>query len=198
MTATLKVGSHEIAVEQSPLPTPFVRSHTRFALSRPDADSLVIKYPRAVRFLAWSCSVVGWMVLPLGLLGLFTHPAASLLVLWGGIMLVVGNWLLGPRYRFDTATAQLLTVRHFWRTRRLPLANILAVQVIHAGWFGSGSDESDGEDFASYQMNLILDNPNEPRLFVAYNYDLADLVTKAKLLADFLGVPLLEKTRLDK
>jgi len=191
------VGSREVAVEQSPLQTTFVRSHTRFALSRPGADFLLIKYPQAVRFLGWCCSVAGWIVLPLGLLGLFTHPAASLLVLWSGIMLFMGIWLLGPCYRFDTGAAQLLTVRHFWRTRRLPLADILAVQVIDAGWFGSGSDESDGEAFASYQMNLILDNPNEPRLFVAYNYDLADLVTKAKLLADFLGVPLLEKIRLD-
>ncbi len=43
----------------------------------------------------------------------------------------------------------------------------------------------------SYQLNLILDDPSEPRLFVAHNQDCTDMARKAKVVADFLGVPLL-------
>ena len=211
-TATIRVGSREIPVEQSPLRTTFLRSHSRFALSRPHAACLVIKYHPVVRFFAWCLSVAGWIVLPLGLLGLLSHPAALLIVLWGGVMLFMGVWLLGPRFRFDTNVGQL-TVRHFWRTRRRPLADIVAVQVIAAGLFESGvrpwwrtrpreipveADEADyvfhraDYIFSSYQMNLILDDPSERRLFVAYNTDVADMDKKASLLADFLNVPLLK------
>ena len=188
----------EISIEQSPLRTTFVRSHSRFALSRPHPACLVIKYHRGVRLFAWCCSVAGWIVLPLGLLGLLNHPAAMLLVMWGGVMLFMGVWLLGPRYRFDTGAAEL-TVRHFWRTRRRPLADIVAVQVIAAGRFQSGARSYSGPQkdhtFSSYQMNLILDDPSERRLFVTYNEDLADMGKKAGLLADFLQVPLLAATK---
>ena len=58
----------------------------------------------------------------------------GLLLLWGGSLGLMGVWLLGPRYRFD-ASDGWMTVRHFWRTRRRPLAQIAAVQMIDAGWF---------------------------------------------------------------
>jgi len=87
-----------------------------------------------------------------------------------------------------------MTTRHFWRTRRRPLTDIVAVQVINGGVFGSEGDG--GATFVSYQLNLILADPSEPRLFVAYNRDLADMGEKAKLLADFLHVPLLAATEI--
>lgn len=156
----------------------------------------MIKYHPVVRLFAWCCTTAGWIVLPLGLLGVLDHPAALLLVLWGAVMLFMGVWLLGPSFRFDTAAAQL-TVRHFWRTNRRPLSDIVAVQVIAAGRFRSGSAETEYH-FSSYQMNLILNDPKEPRLFVAYNTDVADLGTKARLLADFLHVRLLAATPIEK
>ena len=62
----------------------------------------------------------------------------------------------------------------------------MAVQVLNGGVFGSGAKR-----VISYQLNLVLDDPSEPRLFVAYNCDEADMLEKSKLLADFLRVPLL-------
>ena len=140
-TATIQIGGRSVSIEQSPLRTTFIRSHSAFDLSRPHDRCLVSKYHLVVRIFAFCCSVAGWIVLPLGLLGLLTHPAAALLVLWGGVMLFIGVWLLGPRFEFNTARRELI-VRHFWRTRRRPLSSILAVQVIPAGRFQSGSQET--------------------------------------------------------
>jgi hypothetical protein len=105
----------------------------------------------------------------------------------------MGVWLFGPRYRFDALDGRL-TVRHFWRKRRRPLRDIVAVQMIDAGWFGTKYNEGLDErpvKFRSYQLNLVLDDAQEPRMFVAYNSDFTDMARKAKILADFLGVPLL-------
>ena len=188
-TATLRVGSREIAVDRSPLKVGFFRNDGQIAVNRPSADCLVIAYPRVERIFAWCCGVVGFIFLPLGLLGSVEHAAAGLLVAFGGLMLYVWLCCVGPNYRFDTADGQL-TIRHFWRTRRRPLTEIVAVQVIDGGKFQGRYGE-----YTSYQLNLILDNPNEPRQFVAFNRKLADLETKAKLLADFLSVPLLAVTQ---
>ena len=168
-------GTGGAAVEQSPLRTTFVRSHSRFVLSWPDDSALEIKYHRMVRAVAWVLCILGWPVLLLGLLGLIGQlmkpeaasiVAVGLLLLWGGSLGLMGVWLLGPRHRFD-ASDGWMTVRHFWRTRRRPLEQIRAVQMIDAGWFGTKYDEGlDGDSsvkFLSYQLNLVLDDPNEPR-----------------------------------
>ncbi|MEX2140105.1 MAG: hypothetical protein WD894_12640 [Pirellulales bacterium] len=195
------VGTSEVVVEQSPLRTTFVRSHSRFVLSWPDDSALVIKYHRGVRVVAWVLCILGWPVLLVGLLGLIDQlmnpeaanfVAVGLPLLWGGAVGLMGVWLFGPRYRFD-ASDGWMTVRHFWRTRRRPLAQIVAVQMIDSGWFGTrhGGLNVDKVKFFSYQLNLVLDDPNEPRVFVTYNSDFTDMARKAKILADFLGVPLL-------
>lgn len=198
----LTIGSREIAVEQSPLRTSFYRSHNAFDLSRPSETCLLIKYHWGIRLFAYILCVMGWPVFAfavMGLVGLFIQPEIAnfvgvpLILLWGGVMLFMGVWLIGPRNRFDTATGQL-TIRHFWRTRRRPLSEIIAVQVINAGKFESGYVEHGGGPervFTSYQLNLVLDDPHASRLFVTYNDDLTDMSRKAQLLADFLHVPLL-------
>lgn len=201
------VGTSEFVVEQSPLRTTFVRSHNRFALSWPNESALEIRYHRGVRVVAWVLCILGWPFLLLGLLGLIgslmkpqaaDFVAVGLFLLWGGTVGLMGVWLLGPRHRFDAADGRL-TIRHFWRTRRRPLRDIVAVQMIDAGWFGTRYNEGlDGDDqvkFRSYQLNLVLDDPNEPRMFVTYNSDFTDMARKAKVLADFLGVPLLAEHR---
>lgn len=194
-------GTGEFAVERSPLRTTFVRSHSRFVLSWPDDSTLEIKYHRGVRAFAWVLCLLGWPVLLVALLGLIAQVmkpegagfiGVGLLLLWGGTFTLMGVWLFGPRYRFDAAD-DTLTVRHFWRTRRRRLSQIIAVQVVDAGWFGNQASDFDRTDvrFRSYQLNVVLDAPDEPRLFVAYNSDLTDMARKARLLADFLTVPLL-------
>lgn len=201
--SVVRIGSREIEVEQSPLRTSFVHSHSSFQFNRLNDGLVEIKYHRGIRVVAWILCVLGLPVLVLGLLLVllalivhFVKPEAAnsfaggLCLLWGVPIGLMGVWLLGPRYRFDTSVGEL-TVRHCWRTRRRPLAEIVAVQVINAGLFEGSSGEGGGETFSSYQMNLILVDRSEPRLFVAYNTDAADMGQKGKQLADFLQVPFL-------
>ncbi len=204
---SLRIGSRAIDVEQSPLPTAFVGSHHRFALTWPADGTLEIRYHFLVRLLAGVFCLMGLPFVALGLLPYIdmlvqpgaANPAGALCFLaWGGPIALVGLWLFGPRYRFDTAAGRL-TIRRLGWTRRRPLAQILAVQVLDAGWFGSDRRTSPGGatpvKFWSYQLNLVLDDPNRPRLFVAYNRDCTDMVRKANVLANFLNVPLLAEPK---
>jgi hypothetical protein len=186
----VRIGSREITIDQSPLPTSFLQGHGPVSVSRPRADCLVIANHGLARFIGWCCGVFGWLVLALGVLTLFEHVAGLLLVLWGGAMFFI--WVRGvwPRYRFDAGDAHL-TVSHVGRTRRRPLGDIVAVQVIDGGKFKGRR----GRVFTCYQMNLILDDAQEPRLFVSYNDVLAELESTAKLVADFLNVPLVALTQ---
>ncbi len=130
--------------------------------------------------LGWTFCVLGWPVLILGLFGLFKQfvmLAQNRLMLEDVVTVLVllslgfpfayfGTALLGPRFLFDT-TSRELTIRRFGRTRRRPLADILAVQMINAGLFGSNNSDGD-ERFVSYQLNLSLDDRSEPRLHTAF------------------------------
>lgn len=186
---TVRIGSREIAVEQAPLKVTLRGVHNKFTLSLPDDGELRLLPGRVVRAMGWIFCVLGWPVLLVGLIGIL-HGGLCLLV-WGVPFAFFGVALLGPRYRFDRRSGEL-TIRHFGRSRQRPLADIVAVQAIHAGWFGTKYEsDSSSPRFVSYQLNLILDDPSEPRLFVAYNADEADMGKKAKLLADFINVPLL-------
>jgi len=189
-------------IDQTPLRTSFVRSHNRFDLSRPESELLLIKYHWGIRLFAFILCLLGLPVLLFGLVGLigqFIQPdmvnmvGVGLLLLWGGVVGSMGLWLSGPRYRFDAGAGQL-RVRFVWRTWRRPLSDIVAVQVIDAGRFQSGYVEHGGGPravFSSYQMNLIMAGDREKRIFIAYNCYLSDMARKAKILADFLHVPLL-------
>lgn len=196
---SIRVGSREIVVEQTPLRAGFFSIHNPFALRLSDDGLLVeIKNHPVVRLKAWIlCGLSGAFLLPALLLAIdhLVQPGAvplgavSLPLFLGSVLGLPGVALLGPRYRFD-ASNRLLTIRHVWRTRRRTLTNILAVQVIDT-WVERKGRHSDAFKVPSYQLNLILDDPGEPRLFVAHNEDKKDMVIKAKILADFLGVPLL-------
>lgn len=200
-TVDLKVGQDIVTVSQEPLRTRFIRSHNRFDLTQPTQNVLIIKTHWGIRLFAKILCFLGFPVLLFGLLGvagIFLAPAESspvaalLLVLWGGIMFFMGIWLHGLRFHFDAASGQL-SMRFFLWSRQLPLSEIVAIQVIEAGRFASGSANHFGGPrtvFSSYQLNLILQNQGEQRLFVSYNFDLADMLRKAQIVSQFLGVPL--------
>ena len=187
-------------VSKSPLKVQFSGLHSKFSLSQPEPGQLRLLPNLGARVLAWSLCVLGWPLLIFALVALIVLLSGRtfegfdqfeqvigifILLVFGVPPSFGGIVMLGRRFRFDSRTGEM-TIRHFWRTRRRPLTDIVAVQVINGGTFGSGAVR-----VISYQLNLVLDDPSEPRLFVAYNCDQADMEKKAKLLADFLRVPLL-------
>lgn len=188
------------AVEKLPLKVKFSGPHSKFLLTQAESGQLRLQPNLAVRLLAWLLCVMGLPLLVLALLAVvglltgrrferfdqFEQVMGIFILLIFGVPLSLGGFVtLGRRFVFDFRTGEI-TVRHFFRTRRRPLANIVGVQVLNAGVFGSGAKR-----VVSYQLNLVLDDPSELRLFVAYNCDETDVLDKSKLLADFLGVPLL-------
>jgi hypothetical protein len=185
-------------VATSPLKVQFSGLHSKFCLSQPEPGQLRLLPNLGVRVLAWLLCVLGWPLLILALLALiallsgrkfgrfdpFEHVMGIFVLLIFGVPLSFGGVvLLGRRFAFDSRTGEM-TMRHFWRTRRRPLTDIVAVQVLNGGVFSSGAKR-----VISYQLNLVLDDASEPRLFVAYNCDEADILEKSKLLAEFLRVP---------
>ncbi|HEY1377569.1 MAG TPA: hypothetical protein VGF55_12290, partial [Gemmataceae bacterium] len=195
---TVPGGAHEAAVEHSPLRVQLRGTHNKFTLSQPDPDVLRLLPSPVVRGLGWVFCALGWPVLLLGLVSVISllvrltladAGAVLFLIFWGLPFAFFGVALLGPRYRFDRRSGEL-TVRHFGRTRHRPLADVVAVQVLNAGLVGPKYSEG-GTTFVSYQLNLVVNDPAERRVFVAHNPDLADMETKAQRLAEFLHVPLL-------
>ena len=73
-----------------------------------------------------------------------------------------------------------------WSRQNRLLSAIAAVQLLK--WY----------QVNLYQINLVLDDPNTPRIQVANAEDLAWAQHAGKHLADFLGVPLVDQTPKEK
>jgi hypothetical protein len=116
------------------------------------------------------------------------------IVLTGGLAFVSLLWLLLWRYailfgaltvRFDTGP-NLMTYGPSWARRSRPLAEIVAVQIVSE----SVRRRAPGAPVKAYQVNLVLDDPNTPRLGLVVSADRVSMERTAQGLADFLGVPL--------
>jgi hypothetical protein len=86
-------------------------------------------------------------------------------------------------HRFDrTRGIVVFGFRAAARTRLL--SDIVAVQLLH------GPEAPQGP---VYELNLVVDDPCEPRLPLAYSPDLQQTRQTAQRVASFLRVPLLEQ-----
>jgi hypothetical protein len=112
----------------------------------------------------------GWFV---GGIGAVAAVACSLIV------------LLGRRFEFDRRAA-VWWVRRLGSGHHYPLDEIRAVQLIHGGWYGGG----DRPRFNTYQLNLVLGDPDRPRVNVTNTANWEATWGMASALSDFLGVPL--------
>jgi hypothetical protein len=111
---------------------------------------------------------------------------------WGIAALFFGGlglwgWLWTGRFAFDRATGQLTRKRGLCQ-KTLPLTNILAVQVLYV----YHTSES---DYSAWQLNLVLDNPAEPRWNLSDHANRQATLDQADRLAEFLAVPLLDHSQ---
>jgi hypothetical protein len=115
--------------------------------------------------------------------------------------LLLWNWVLlfgGRRVSFDTHTRQM-TYSPLWSRHSRPLSHIVAVQLLseiltvnlQIPTRSAGPVET--KQVRRFPMNLVLDDPNTPRINVADSED-EDWTRRAgKELADFLGIPLIDQ-----
>jgi len=121
----------------------------------------------------------GWTALAIGLV-----LAALMVWFWCRRVIL-------PRVTFDRE-AGLLTLGWGGLRGRRPLSSVIGVQVMQTQK-RFGSPELNLPAVTMYQLNLILDDPAERRLNVTTG-DQRTAQTNARLIADFLDVPILDST----
>jgi hypothetical protein len=159
------------------------------ALLRPH-DRLMILKP--ILFFPLLGGSVGLALLVVGLCTYLSsgHPASFFIGGIGSVFVVVFSLiaLLSRRFEFD-CEGRSMRIRRFGKTRRIPLAQVRAVQMIQGGWHGSGARPQ----FFSYQLNVVLDDPNRPRINLTNTSNWEATWKAGSELAEFLGVPLLDE-----
>jgi serine/threonine protein kinase/WD40 repeat protein len=196
------------AVKPAVGPGPFA------TLEQPDGHSLLLRpedrhYRRVLRrfsggvgglVLFGAAAAVG--LLRPGLLPLVGGCLTALFAILAGLCLF---WLLlldfsmlfgGRRVHFD-ANLRWMTFGPFWARQRRPLTDIVAVQLVSETVPERlpPSRERLPKTAATtrYQLNLVLDDPDLPRINVVDRDDRAWVEQAGKQLAEFLAVPLLDQ-----
>ncbi len=108
-----------------------------------------------------------------------------------------------PRFRFDRRAGQLVIDRDRgpWRGYQpdtaYPLSAVLAVQLLYSGYHHLSHSTAEGptinEQFYTYEMDLLLDDPRVPRLHLTTHADWQWMRQEGRRLAAFLGVPLVDQ-----
>ena len=178
-TDLLRVGSREVLVDRAPLKPARRAFVSHFALSQPRPGHMVLQPVLTARLVAWALCLLGGLALAFGILGVRTHPAGVLLIVWAVGMIAPGLWLLGPRYRFDLDEGQL-TTWNLCSVRRRLLSHVLAVQLTDGG----------GDNPRTYQLNLVLDDPHQVRRHLTTAPDYGATLMTGRKLAEFLTVSL--------
>jgi hypothetical protein len=127
--------------------------------------------------------IPGWVLFLLSSLCFFWFALWNYAILFGAC-----------RVRFDQDTG-LMTFGPRWSRRSRPLAEIIAVQLVHDAVYETPAakealPEGSGKT-PRYQVNLALDDASTPRLNVADCRDQVQAEEMAQQLAHFLEVPLL-------
>lgn len=168
--------------------------------SEPGPDRLVLRPTYGVMgSAAIGFSVVAFLLVPVVLLfvavflGNWAEQATiAALVVLAYAVFAAWHWyhrILLPRVAFDREAG---TLTLGWRGRRgqRPLSSVIGVQVMQTRK-QLGDAEHSVPAVTMYQMNLILDDPAERRLNVLTS-SLEAARSNARLVADFLGVPVLD------
>jgi len=78
-------------------------------------------------------------------------------------------------------------------TRRRPLAEIIAVQIIEGGWHTAKGQHGMRITYFTYQLNLILDDESVPRWNLTNHAHWDSTWQSGRDLADFLNVPFMDQ-----
>jgi hypothetical protein len=209
--------------DDSPLPpaNPWDTDRRSVELKAVDADCLVLEPRKWSAALHMPLVVAGVLGPVAGLVILLAGGGGNagpvgVAILVIGLLLLSALLLVGvlaPRgfrrwVRFDRRTGLLTISRRplgFRRSLQVvasrPLTDIAAVQLLHAGWKSEnvevGEPGTPGSvvhrGYHSYQLNLVLNDPAEPRLNLCSHADRTWMRDAGQRLAEFLGVPLVDQ-----
>ena len=199
---TIRVGTRTLTVSNLPLPfgSPGPGTVPPLALVQPGPHALVIKpqarvYRRLLAFLVAGLAgltVFGTAAALPEIRALLLPQLGNQLPTWFWVLLAGFSlfWLLlwrfdilfgGRRVCFDTSAGRM-TWGAIWSQQSRDLSAIVAVQLVKR------------DQVRLYQMNVVLDDENTPRIQVANAEDQAWAQNAGEQLAYFLGVPLVDQT----
>ena len=139
------------------------------------------------------------------------------IVIWSiGSLLMFALLLLGlsapgrfKRWvRFDRRTGLLTISRRPFGFRRplqvvqsRPLTDLVCIQLLHGGFHSESTEIGEPgtpgsvihQNYHSYQLNLVLDDPKEPRYNLTTHSDWKWMRETGQTLADFLGIPVADQ-----
>jgi excisionase family DNA binding protein len=201
-SVTIRVGSRTFTISNLPLPfgNPGPGAGPRATLVQPAPHALVIKPQARVyrRMLAFFVAGLAGLTV-FGAAAAFPQirprliaPLGGQLQTWLLVLLACFSllWLLlwrfdilfgGRRVRFDTSTGRI-TWGPIWSRQSRALSAIVAVQLLKRF------------QVDLYQLNLVLDDGETPRIQVANVQDQVWAQDAGQQLADFLGVQLVDQT----
>ena len=210
--ATLVVGDHRLPIDEWPLARS-VEEHRSVEVRRPSEDLLLIepkkqtargivaRYLTAVAVGAVPPAIGQVAQWPWWLSALLGVALASLLILTIGVELSRMH-----RVRFDRQAGRF-TVEHkvgFGREWRVECSHaigaVLAVQLLHNGRHSIIEPQGAGEQqttsyrqFDGYELNLILDGLQPPRLNLVSTADWEWIRRTGQSIGELLGVPVIDK-----
>ena len=185
-------SSRVVLAEDSPVPAgpATVPMGSRSAAG---PDRIVLRFPPGCALLTALFPMVFTSVLMVvNILTGFWQPEVGFVLLALGLI-VAWIWYrkgLLPRTTFDKEASLLLLG---WRGKRgtRPLSSVIGIQIMLTRKQFPGTDGSI-PPVTLYQLNLIMDDPAERRLNVL-TCDLWTARQNAKQVADFLGIPVLDR-----
>jgi hypothetical protein len=211
---TVRTSSATVAVLLSPAPLGKATIPSPAVVRQVNTDRIVVRSRRQVNW--WVCA--GFLFaclcfLPLVLLVAFgrvpakdrswAEVAASGLSLLGLLPFAFHPFLVN-RLCFDR-TRKVMTLGWLGLRGKRALADVVAIQVISGGlstrfsflkFCMGGTHETDG--VVTYQVNLVLDDPANPRLNLISDTDSTRARQVGKQLADFFEVSLVDQISLAK
>jgi hypothetical protein len=205
-TTILRTGSRTIAIEKTAVPSPTRINNQVFSHSSPNCLLLREESGGRLKLLAESIGMAIFITSccagmapgkesPLWWWVIFSLLVLILIAIRVGTTISLFSMISRPptRYLFDRNEGRM---KFFHESRTLEtrlLTDIMAVQIVLCD---SGYDDM-GQRYEDYQVNLVCDEPYEPRLNLINADELSFARQSGNKLADFLQVPLLDQTQAD-
>jgi hypothetical protein len=166
------------------------------ALEQLDERRLTIKPSLGTRVFGMAFLIVGLLPLAFSVYRLLLnrHQTEYWVLAGFGLIFFIAGLLvlvLPRRFDFDLDEGQM-SLRRFLTRRTRPLTQILAIQAIHGGWHTFKTKGGGTTSYCSYQLNLVLDDPQQPRMNLSNHSDWDWTWQSGNTLAEFLQIPFLD------